>query len=270
MTQSSKTIILIVLILFFGGLYYFTLPPAGEVDLVSNVDSEIVTSTAEGGDQEATVTKSKPTTPSVTPPTSAPSAGVASSFVLIPSAGESWTLGKSHEIRWNKNSGTPGSIALVNAATDSIVGWIAPSITAREVAYNWDTSGVQLTQTNPAKKNVTPGTYYIRIIFSGGKTDIRSDNFNLISGENENILSTKIKIANRLFSPNFVSLKKGEKVIIINDNQNDNETILMGGVAIEVLSPRHSYLIDTSKMSPGEVEVRLASNAIANLTLSIK
>jgi len=274
MTFNRLLFLILVIGLIGGGYYYYQ----GEIPTltVNNTDTqqEEETSTSQGvGLSAPSGNTAVPVSSGVDnelPPATAPSVGTATSFVVTPAGGESWTIGKNHEIRWNKHSGLPGSIALVNASTDQIVGWISPSTIAKQVTFNWDTRNLQITQTNPAKITVDPGTYYVQVIFSNPSISFRSDNFTLITNDNEYRITEQVRISSKNYIPNYLSLGRGEKVVIINDNQNENETILMGGVAVAVLEPRHSYVIDTSEMNPGEYIVRLASNTVTRLTLAVK
>jgi len=261
MTNINKKVLLIVVIVVVGFLFWQLnqpplMPPAED-------NQAPVSSSTTGVPEGQNNTKTSPKSPPIPSKTE-------SSFIITPAKNEVWTIDKTHEIRWNKNSGSSGSIVLVDAKTNQIVGWIAPTIIPSQVTYNWDTANVQLSATNPTKKLVTPGAYYIQVLFDGSAADLRSESFTLTTNKNEVLFTQQIKITNSNFIPNYIIINRGSKVVIINENQNTNETILMGGVAMAVLLPHHSYLLDTAQFAPGEYQIRLSGSTVSRLILSVK
>lgn len=188
--------------------------------------------------------------------------------IVSPAGGESWVMGKAHLIRWTHEEGHNGSISLIDASSKAVVGWIASNLSPQQVTYDWDTARVGLARTDPSKKEISGGTYIIRVVFDSSNTKLESAPFQIISSGTDNILNREIFIRNGIFIPNFIEAQKGERVVIINDDGNNSRTVKMGGAAVVKLFPRDSYIFPITQA--GEYIFGLAENVISKLTVSVK
>ena len=88
-------------------------------------------------------------------------------FFVTPVKGDIWTTGSQNLISWNKAGGISGSLSLIDSATKAFIGVILPQVGPNQTSFAWNTRDVFLSRTNPLKKDVTPGTYQIRILYDG-------------------------------------------------------------------------------------------------------
>jgi len=84
-----------------------------------------------------------------------------------PIAGETWTIAQQNAVSWDRAAGVSGQIELLNATTKALVGVIIPQTGPNQTSYTWNTRDLFLSRTSPVKKNVTPGTYVVRLAFDG-------------------------------------------------------------------------------------------------------
>jgi hypothetical protein len=94
--------------------------------------------------------------------------------ITAPAAGDIWKIGTKNSIAWTKAPNVTGYIYLINAETKNLVGVITPQIGPQQTSYPWDTRQLGFSRTNPAQKDVVPGTYYVSIAFDGNHLPIIS------------------------------------------------------------------------------------------------
>lgn len=187
--------------------------------------------------------------------------------MVSPAEGEIWLMGKVHSIRWTRQEGHTGSIVLMDASSKDVVGWITPSLSFQQVAYDWDVLRVAPSRNNPPSKEIFAGTYIIRVVFDSSNVKIDSVPFQIISSGTDKILNREIFIENGIFIPNYIEIKKGERIVMIN-NDGDNIRTLKGvGVVLAKLAPRDSYVFPATQS--GRFEFLLAENAISKLTVVV-
>lgn len=188
--------------------------------------------------------------------------------VASPANGEVWLAGKIHSIRWTHEMGRTGSIVLLDASSKEVVGWITPSLSQQQVAYDWDTSKVSLSKINPSRKEVAAGTYIIRVEFDSSAIKLDSAPFQIVTSGTENILNHEVYIRNGIFIPNYIEVKSGDIIVMINEDGNNIRTIKGGGVVLTKLAPRDSYVFSVTQS--GKFEFSLAENSISKLTVLAK
>jgi plastocyanin len=203
-----------------------------------------------GQPPSAAPTQAPPSAPSPTttpPPTPATKPATKSSISIIsPAASDKWVLGQSHTIQWSKEAGVTGSIYLVNAADGTTVGWINSEINVHQTYYSWNSGEVSLARYSPAKKNIPPGQYVIKIKFDNKvQPEIKSAAFSIIAASTEQIPVYNITIKNFAFSPNTLTVKKGDKVVFTN-NDSVTHRVLLGNIPPYTLAPGASTTVDTS------------------------
>ena len=228
------------------------------------------------GNGGATTTASvgaSPSAPASSHGTSASTGGatpaVAGLRVVRPAAGEIWLIGTPHTLQWSAPSGYGGGILLLDAATKAQVGWIASNLLRTQAQYSWDTQNITVNRTDPSRKSVSPGTYVFEVVFDGSRTTLLSPAFTLASSGSERILTKGVSINNLNFSPNFLTLNRGEQVVITNGDTAP-ATLLMNGVTLAKLSQGSSYVFDTNGRTSGSYELRIKEQVLAKLTLSIQ
>ncbi len=188
--------------------------------------------------------------------------------MVTPALGEIWALGKLHSVRWSHEGGSSGAIALLDASSKIVIGWITPELSSQQVVYSWDTASVALGRKDPQKKNISAGTYIVKVVFDGSRSPVESVPFAITGTANEKILTSEVLIRSGRFFPNFFTIKQGERVAIINDDSSLTHIIKMSGVNIATLSPRDSYVFNATQ--PGNYEFRLADDILAKLTVVVE
>lgn len=87
--------------------------------------------------------------------------------ITNPAAGDQWVIGEQHTISWNIPGGMTGEIALVNATSGVVAGWIQQTIAPTQTSYPWNTeylfAGAKIPST---QQPVLPGEYVIKIYFA--------------------------------------------------------------------------------------------------------
>lgn len=190
--------------------------------------------------------------------------------IVSPVGGEKWLLSKPHVVRWSREVGRTGAIALLNASSRAVVGWLTISVTPKQVSYDWDTYRVSLSRTSPIREIIPAGTYIIQVVYDKPNSVIESAPFEIIAAGDENILTSDVYLRSSIFSPNVLTVKQGEHIVFVHDDGVNTDTIKLAGIPVAILSLRDSYVFDTSKFAPGNYEFRLASNPVAKLTLAVE
>lgn len=190
--------------------------------------------------------------------------------VVMPAAGEIWSSEKSHTIRWSREAGYSGGIALLDASSKAVIGWIVQNFSSDQVTYNWDTMGVALTRTNPVKTDVPVGTYVVRIVFDGAAGAVESAPFSIMPGDEERILTHEVSIRDRAFSPRVISLVRGEQAVIVNkENIGTTQTLTMGGARVATLAAKSSYVFGP-QIPSGTYVFGLEGHPLAELTVRVE
>jgi hypothetical protein len=103
--------------------------------------------------------------------------------VTNPPAGIQWTIGKQNTISWNAIGGITGEIALVNATSGIVAGWIQQTLSPTQTSYSWNTEYVFSQAKIPsAQKPVLPGRYFIKIYFASSQvTSTASASFSIVA-----------------------------------------------------------------------------------------
>jgi len=165
MTNRGKFAILIIIAVLVAVLF-FTLGRGGNPasapaapgtslgnDMTPTNTQELSAPNATGSDASSALqTKAAPATPIQ---------------LITPVSNDQWKFGQSNPISWNHEAGVTGEIDLLNAQTHALVGIVLSEIGPHQTSYSWDTRQIYLARYNPLKKDVTPGTYMIRIKFDG-------------------------------------------------------------------------------------------------------
>jgi hypothetical protein len=161
-------VVIVALVVIYGGSRPSgSQAPAGSTSTpTSSTTSATVTDAgsipAGNGDGVVVVPKKNTTIP--TPPKGSPV-----SFVT-PVAGATWTIDTQNTIQWSRVTEVNGIIELLNASSLQLVGVILPSVGPDQTSYTWNTRDLLQSPTSPVKTTVTPGSYVVRIIFSGNET----------------------------------------------------------------------------------------------------
>ncbi len=199
------------------------------------------------------------TTPANLNPASKPPIAVAKSApsttpavsILSPAASVKWVIGQNNVITWSQETKFTGGIYLVAASTGATVGWINTSIGPHQTSYTWNTRDVFLSRTNPAKKDIAVGVYRIKIVFDGGAvSEISGPVFSIIYPSEVTIPNYDVHIKDFKFSTSNLSIKKGDTINFINDDQVDQKILLSGFPPIVVQSET-SHAFDTSIFRSG-------------------
>lgn len=212
-----------------------------------------------------------PKSQSTSPPPSkvAPTPVVSSSVVFVsPLEGEEWAIGKNHVIRLDKEAGESGAFVLVHAADKTVVGWITPSVKDRQTSYEWDTRSVAVGRNDPSRREMLPGRYIIRAVFGESKNISESGVFSITGGE-ERILVYQVSLKNALFTPNLVTVKKGERVAITNTDALSYMVTLVGE-PLHRVAPQSTYTFDALVHPEGRYELRLQNYPVAHLTVVVE
>ena len=187
--------------------------------------------------------------------------------MVTPALGESWTLDKIHTIRWTTSAGSTGSIELLDASSGQIVGWVTPNISAFQTSFDWDTRMVSISRMSPSRKDIAAGNYILKIVFDSSRTPVESVAFPVITSTDEKILTHLVSIQNGNFVPNFISIKAGESLVILNnDASNASMTVQMNGVSLMALAKNSSYVF--KPQSTGTYEFRLKEAILGKLTVT--
>lgn len=189
--------------------------------------------------------------------------------VVIPAPGETWLLGKSHSIRWSAEGKDGGGIELLDATTKAVIGWITPSLVAHQATVSWDTQSVLVAKTSPSKKDIVPGNYIMRINFDGPRVSALSSSFQIIRSGIENIMTHEVLVKSNLFVPNFLTVKPGHQVILVNDDS-VKHTLQMNGTALYTVPVLGAYVFDTAGRAPGSYELRMKEQVTPKLTIVVQ
>jgi len=185
-----------------------------------------------------------------------------------PSANEQWIFGQNNKIAWNNPAGISGSLSLLDGQTKAVVGFINVTLGPNQTSYTWDTTSVALSRTNPAKKDIAPGTYIAKLAFDGPIASLQSAPFKVIYPAQAQTPTVSFQIANFTFIPKTLSAKKGTQVTFTN-NDNVTLTIKLQSHSPYVVAPGGSFMIDTNTLTPGTYNFYSDSYPTLNANLTV-
>ncbi len=87
--------------------------------------------------------------------------------IMTPASGDSWQIGQSNSISWDRAADITGEIDLIDAATGQFVGVITSNTGPQQTSYSWDTRQVYLERYGALKKDIVPGSYFVQLKFDG-------------------------------------------------------------------------------------------------------
>lgn len=241
--------------------------------------SETQTPSLDG--QSATQSPTTPTPPTPTeanptppPPTAGPTPTLSAPNTSInftaPALGEKWVSGKNNTIQWNKDIGFKGEIYLISASDRSIVGWILTETGIHQTSYAWNTRDVFVSKTNPSKKTVLTGDYFIKAVFSTNpKIEFTSPSFSIIY-ENEVYIPTYLlTIKDYAFLIPSLTVKKGDKITFVN-NDSVVHTLNLSSYSPFVIQPSTSYTFNTSVLTQGSYNFYSQQYPTLKLTVTVQ
>ena len=170
-------------------------------------------------------------------------------IIVSPASGDKLVIGNYRNIVWNKALGSTGGLFLFDEDKREISGWIASSITDKQTSYYWDSRSVFLLRTSPDKKDIGTGKYTIRMVANGKQGEIISAPFFLILPTQVTVGTHTITIKDFAFSPNVTKVKKGDKVIFVN-NDSITHRVLSTNFGPHTIPAGESVTMDTSFLSP--------------------
>lgn len=133
-----------------------------------------------------------------------------------PQGGAAWIIGEQHTISWTPSSGFNGGIALIDEQ-GATAGWINSNTDVRQTSFQWDTKTVFLSRGAPTKKDISAGTYRLKLVFDGGGVrEVMGPTFSVVYKDQVKPLSYVISISNYAFSPNSISVPQGSLITFIN------------------------------------------------------
>lgn len=189
----------------------------------------------------------------VTPPAAPIGSNIVPSTVHIvtPAPSAQWLQGMSGDISWDKATGIPGAIYLVNAGDGSLVGWISQQVIPSQTKYEWNARDVFVSRTSPEKKTVLAGQYMIKVKFDGGnpKFEISSGVFTIVYPSQVQVSSYDLTIQGYMIIPSTLTVKKGSKLVFTNKDP-VNQQIQITTFSPIVIQPGTSYTFDTSVLEP--------------------
>ncbi|RJQ29767.1 hypothetical protein C4571_00635 [Candidatus Parcubacteria bacterium] len=202
-------------------------------------------------------------------PAPKPAASPSSPTVLSPASGEKWVSGENHDIRWSKAVGRTGAMYLVDAKSGSTVGWIHISLGINQTSFTWNTKDVALSRTNPLKKEIGAGEYVLRLTFDGPVPDIKSGQFSIIHAIQAEIPTGTITIKNFAFTPASLTVKKGDRVTIVNQDSVTRQ-VQVYNIFSYAIAPGASQTFDTAVLFPGPYPVYFSDYPEVRMTLTVQ
>ena len=271
---ETKKVIIILAVIIIALLGFITYRSGSKKSIPENEENlsaeTTETSAVATTETSATPTVKKPTTSQTQPIIKKTTTAIVDLGIKIitPALGESWTFGKIHTIRWSTGAGIKGYIELLDASTKQIIGWITPEISSSQTYFDWDTKMVSVGRMDPSRKDITPGNYIIKIVFDGPKSPIESAMLSIISSADEKIITNNnVLIQNGIFAPNFITIRTGDKVIIVN-NETALKTIQINNIPVAILSKNSAYVFEPK--AAGTYELRLKEQILAKLTVVVQ
>lgn len=227
-------VVVLVLVAVGVGVYFLSKSPVPQV-MAPSTEQPLATNSPVGTGQ---------TVPHV-PGTVAPVIAITS-----PKASDIWAVGTLHTISWANYAGVTGGIYLVDMKTGTTFGWITSNLDAQQVYFDWDTSSVFTTRGGGLKKNLTVGTYEVRIKFdTANRPESVSPVFSIVYPEQIKPASYTVTVKNYAFSPKSLTVNKGDNVTFVN-----NDSVLhhvdIANLSPLVLQPGASVTLETSVLAP--------------------
>lgn len=141
-------------------------------------------------------------------------------------------------------------MALANASTKKIVGWIEPHLSPKQTSLSWYTHDIFSSRTSSQKVTLLPGTYVAILKSDQNFADMISSPFTIILGGQQESLTKAIRLIGDTVSPLGLVITKGGKIIFINNNSTLHK-ITIGGELFQLAAHGGSRLIGTSSYSLG-------------------
>jgi hypothetical protein len=150
-------LVVILAIFLYGGS-----KPANSPTSASSSNSgatQAVANTPSGSGAQPSGSGSNGTRPPVPPPIVI--------HLITPVAGDQWKIGVTNSISWNNQANFTGEVDLLDAKTGTFIGVILSETGPHQTSYGWDTREYALDRYSPLKKEITPGSYKVRLRFDG-------------------------------------------------------------------------------------------------------
>lgn len=191
--------------------------------------------------------------------------------VLSPASSAQLVLGENNTIQWNRAANITGGIYIVNAADGSTVGWILGQTGPQQTSYSWNTRDIFAGRTDPAKKDITLGTYIIKIMFDSPQDPtITSGAFSIISPAQVQIPTHTVDIVNGVFVSVPLTVKRGDKIILANHDTIAYPILASSFFPSFTIPAGESYTIDTSPLSPGPYVFYATSYPALRLPITVQ
>ncbi|OGY99569.1 MAG: hypothetical protein A2945_02905 [Candidatus Liptonbacteria bacterium RIFCSPLOWO2_01_FULL_52_25] len=190
--------------------------------------------------------------------------------LTAPPAGAKWIFSKNNIIQWSKEVGFKGEIYLVNAADNSIAGWILQETGIRQTSYTWNTRDVYVGATNPSKTTIAKGDYVVVLKFNTNPaTEARSQRFSIVYENEVQIPSYTLTIQNYTFSPTSLVVKRGDKIVFTNTDSVTHE-ITLQTFPKTVIAPGASVTFDTSPLGTGPHNFYSETYSTLKITVTVQ
>lgn len=189
--------------------------------------------------------------------------------VLSPAKGDKWAINVSHTIRWSSPASATGQIYLVSASTGITVGWINPGTGANQTYFDWSADSVALSRTSGVRKDITVGDYIIKIKFDNNTPEISSGVFSIVYPSEIKVPVYNAAIKNFVVTPSSVSVKKGDQVLITNNDPVSLVISVVGRSGMTIQSGQ-SQVFDTANLSSGQYYLYSEQYPSLKLTVNVQ
>lgn len=198
-------------------------------------------------------------TPGTPPPAPIPAGAVPPGKVAViavwsPKSNEQWVIGTPHTIQWSGEAGIKGSISLIDATTNSVVGLISSETGPHQTSYAWDTKSVYLTRYGGLKKDIGIGKYMIQVTFDGNVKVATSPQFLIVIVENKEIATQSVSIQNYTYSPASITVHQGDIVKFTNFDSVTHRVIAPNFFGPVTIAAGATESFDTSILKPGSYQ----------------
>lgn len=211
------------------------------------------TSTDSGAPSETPALNPTPTSPKTTSQTPKPAPPNPSQSISItsPELDARLNIGGLNAIKWSREPGVTAGLYLVDASTNTTIGWITPTITTHQTYYTWDAKDVAVSRQSGIKKSITPGRYYIKMKFDGPISEAKSNTFYVLYPQQDTSFTHNLTIQNFKFTPNPIAVRKGEKITIQNKDSRSYTLIPKNSGESITIAPGETKTILTGALSEG-------------------
>ncbi|MEY4731610.1 MAG: hypothetical protein RL681_556 [Candidatus Parcubacteria bacterium] len=193
-----------------------------------------------------------PATPGQNPvaaPGPSPTPTAVGYLFAVPAAGDTWAMNGKHLIAWNREGNVPGGLYLVDEATGKMAGWIVPFTAASQTSVAWDTRDVAIDRTGGTRKNLSAGTYSLRLMLTG-KGEVQSVPFRIVSEGSTEAVTQMVRMRDTKLSPTALTVLHGTKIVFVN-NETKQQTITGDGLpTLKASANGGTATLDTSGLLP--------------------